>query len=137
MMMSVMWAFFVRLLPIVRSKSQLYSYFHIVLLFGSKFLPTLANDIRSSPHFSLFNCTLFLRDQSTTSSAMVCELLCSPLAIISEAVVPSTYFLRKALFRIKSLIIIRNNYCPNLVPSGTPEGTEHHSETLHSESGIL
>ena len=47
---------------------------------------------------------------------MVFTFFCSRLPIICELVVSSTYFQRNALFRAKSLIIIRNNHGPNLVP---------------------
>ena len=99
--------------------------------------PTLANDLRSSLNFSLFNRTLFLRDQSTVSSSLVCAFLCFIFPIISELVVSSTYFQRNTLFRAKSLIIIRNDHGLNVVPCETRERTAPNLETQPSKSLIL
>ena len=69
-MASVMWAFQVRSLEIVRPKSFALS---TVLMssspmtIGGNVLITSANEIRRSLHFSLFSWSLFLLDQSTTS----------------------------------------------------------------------
>ena len=75
-----------------------------------------ANEIRSSLHLSIFNLTLFLLDHSATSSAIVCALLSCPFLVTSDAVVSSTYFQIEALLIARSLIMIKNNQGPRLVP---------------------
>ena len=54
-------------------------------------------------------------------------LLTSPLWMISKAVVSSTNFHQKGEWIVRSFIIRINNHGPNLLPCGTPDGTEPHS----------
>ena len=88
----------------------------------------LANDIRSSLHLPVFNWNRFNLDHSTTSSTISCAWLIVPLGMVSDTVVSSTYFHKEAFLIFRSFIIITNSQGPNLVPWGTPEGTESHSE---------
>ena len=72
--------------------------------------------MRSSLHLSVFSLTLFLLDQFATPSAIVCALLTYPLLITSDVVVSSTYLQSDALVIARSLIMIKNNHGPSLVP---------------------
>ena len=58
--------------------------------------------MRSSLHLSVFNLTLFLIDQFTTSFTMPWAWLCSPFFITSDVVVSSTYFHIEALLTVRS-----------------------------------
>ena len=93
--------------------------------------------MQSSLHWSVFNLTLFLIDQFTTSFTMPWASLCSPFSITSDVVVSSTYFRIEALLTVRSFIVIKKSQGPSLVPSGTPEGTVPHSDTQPLESLIL
>ena len=93
--------------------------------------------MRSSLHLSVFNLTLFLIDQFTTSFTIPRASLRCPFFITSDVVVSSTYFQIKALLTGRSFIMIKKSQGPSLVPCGTPEGTEPHSDTQPSESLIL
>ena len=104
---------------------------------GGKSWLTEAKEMRSFLHLSTFSSTLFLLDKSVTSSAIVCALLTCPFLISSDVVVSSTYFQSDALLIARSLIMIKNNHGPSLVPWGTPEGTVPLSDTQLSESLIL
>ena len=104
---------------------------------GGKSWLTEAKEMRSFLHLSTFSSTLFLLDKSVTSSAIVCALLTCPFLISSDVVVSSTYFQSDALLIARSLIMIKNNHGPSLVPWGTPEGTAPHSDTAVSESLIF
>ena len=68
--------------------------------------------MRSSLHLSVFSLTLFLLDQSATSSATVCALLTFPYPITADVIVSSTYFQSDALQIARSLIMIKNNHGP-------------------------
>ena len=92
---------------------------------------------RSSLHLSVFNLTLYLIDQFSTSFIIPWVSLCYPFLITSDNVVSSTYFQIEALLTIRSFIMIKKSQGPCLVPCGTPEGTVPHSDTQPSESFIL
>ena len=68
---------------------------------------------------------------------LVCSNLSLALLPTSDVVVSSTNILREAFLIVRSLIIIKKSHGPSLVPCGTPEGTESHSETHPSQSLIL
>ena len=68
--------------------------------------------MRSSLHLSVFSLTLFLLDQSATSSATVCTLLTFPYLITSDVIVSSTYFQSDELQIAWSIIMIKNNHGP-------------------------
>ena len=104
---------------------------------GGKSWLNEAKEMRSFLHLSTFSLTLFLLDQSVTSSAIVCALLTCPFLISSDVVVSSTYFQSDALLIARSLIMIKNNHGPSLVPWGTPEGTAPHSDTAFREFDFL
>ena len=91
----------------------------------------------SSLHLSVFNLTLFLIDQFTTSFTIPWASLCCPYFITSDVVVSSTYFQIKALLTVRSFIMIKKSQGASLVPCGTPGGTVPHSDTQSSESLIL
>ena len=68
------------------------------------------SDVRlmwSSLHLSMFNLTLFLIYQFTTSFTMPWASLCSPFFITSDVVVSSTYFHIEALLTVRSFIMIK------------------------------
>ena len=93
--------------------------------------------MRSSLHLSVFNLTLFLIDQFTTSFTIPWASLCCPFFITAYVVVSSTYFQVEALLTVRSFITIKESQGPSLVPCRTPEGTVPHSDTHPSESLIL
>ena len=104
---------------------------------GSKTAGCLAKEILSSLHLPEFKWTLFSRDHWITWSAIFWALLTLSLGTISDVVVSSTYFQTYGSPISKSLIIIINNQGPSLVPCGTPEGTDPHSEKQPSTNLIL
>ena len=63
--------------------------------------------MRSSLHLSVFNLTLFLIDQFTTSFTIPWASLCCPFFITSDVVVSSTYFQIEALLTVRSFIMIK------------------------------
>ena len=89
---------------------------------GSNSCWDFVKDIRISLHLSVFSWTA--------------QLLGSPFATVSEIVVSSIYFHKRAFSTTRSLIIIKKSQGPNLVPWETPEGTDSHSDTYPSPSLI-
>ena len=72
-----------------------------------------------------------------TRSAIHWALLAPPFGTKSDAVVSSTNLQRCGELISRSVIIKTNTQWPNLVPCGTPDGTEPHSEKQPSVNLIL
>ena len=82
----------------------------------------------SSLHFRGWSCMWFSRDQTSTDVTAACALLRASLGTVSVIDVSSTYFQVGTFGTLRSFIINRKSQGPNLVPWGTPDGTDPQSE---------
>ena len=90
--------------------------FALLVVTGSKVSYNFVNDILSSLHFDSFNWKPSARDFVTNSSKRDCIELVPFFSTHSARVVSSTYFQMFVFATLRSLIIIRNNQGPSLVP---------------------
>ena len=103
--------------------------FALLIVTGSKVFYDFVNDILSSLHFDSFNWKPSARDFVTNLSTCDCIELVPFFPTHLARVVSSTYFQMFVFATLRSLIIIRNNQGPGLVPWGTPADTARHSDT--------
>ena len=90
--------------------------FALLIVTGCKVFYDFVNDILSSLHFDSFNWKPSARDFVTNSSKRDCIELVPFFSTHSTRVVASTYFQMFVSATLRSLIIIRNNQGPSLVP---------------------
>ena len=140
LIVSLIWIFQVKSLEILRPNSFTFSTTSKaspLMRMGSNSCWDFVKDIHTSLHLSVFSWTLFSSDHCITLSVVRWALLSSPFATVSEIVVSSTYFHKRAFSTTRSLIIIKKSQGPNFVPWGMPEGTDPQSDTHPSPSLIL